>query len=101
MLLVRDVFRLKYGQARPALALFKESKDLMKQLGMSMPMRVLTDVTGPAYTLVLETTHPDLAAFEAQGRKIMGNDQWHAWYQKFTPFVESGYREIFTIADQN
>jgi len=100
MLLIRDVFRLKYGQARPALTLFNESKELMKQVGMTMPFRVLTDLVGPAYTLVLETTVPDLAAFEAQGKKIMSNDQWRAWYQKFTPHVESGYREIFTIVDQ-
>ena len=100
MLLVRDVFRLKYGQARPALAAFKESKELMKKLGMTTPFRVMTDLVGPAYTLVLETQVPDMAAFEAMGKKIMSNDEWHTWYHKFTPLVESGYREIFTIVDQ-
>ncbi len=100
MLLIRDVFRLKYGQARPAIAVFKEGKGLMKQLGMTTPSRVLTDLVGPSYTLVLETSVPDLAAFEALGKKITTSDQWHAWYQKFTPYVESGYREIFTIVDE-
>jgi hypothetical protein len=100
MLLVRDVFRLKYGAAKPAIAAFRESKDLMKKLGMTMPFRVMTDLVGPAYTLVLEMQVPDLAAFEATGKKIMSNDEWRAWYQKFTPHVESGYREIFTIVDE-
>lgn len=100
MLLVRDVFRLKYGQARPAMAAFKESKELMKKLGVTTPFRVLTDVVGNAYTMVLETTVPDMAAFEANGKKIMSSDEWRAWYQKFTPHVDSGYREIFTIVDE-
>ncbi len=100
MLLVRDIFRLKYGQAKPAIALIKESKDLMAKAGVTMPFRFLTDVTGPAYTLVLETRVADLSAFEAEGKKIMGNDAWKAWYQKFTPLVDSGYREIFTIIDE-
>jgi hypothetical protein len=100
MLLVRDVFRLKYGHARPALAAFKESSALMKKLGMTSPFRVLTDVVGPAYTMVLETQVADLASFEAQGKKIMGNEEFRTWYQTFTPHVESGYREIFTIVDE-
>ena len=100
MLLVRDVFRLKYGQARPAMAAFKESKDLMRKLRVTMPLRELTDVVGHAYTMVLETTVPDMAAFEANGKKIMSSDEWRAWYQKFTPHVDSGYREIFTIVDE-
>jgi hypothetical protein len=100
MLLIRDVFRLKYGHARPAIAAFKESKALMKKLGMPGPMRVLTDVVGPAYTMVLETQAPDLATFETQGKKVMQNEEFHAWYQTFIPHVESGYREIFTIVDE-
>lgn len=99
MILVRNVFRLKYGQARPALALFKEARDLMTRLGNNTPTRVLTDLTGPAYTLVLESTYPDLAAWEADGRATMSRNEWRDWYQKFTPLVESGYREIFNVVE--
>ena len=99
MILVRNVFRLKYGQARPALALFKEARELMTRFGNTTPTRVMTDLVGPAYTLVLEHTYPDLAAWEADGRSTMTKDEWRQWYQKFTPLVESGHREIFTIAE--
>ena len=101
MLLIRDVFRLKYGQARPALAAFKEARELMKRAGLTMPSRILTDLVGPAYTLVFETKVADLAAFEAEGKKGMGNEELRTVYhEKFTPLVESGYREIFTIVDE-
>jgi hypothetical protein len=99
MILVRNVFKLKYGQARPALALFKDAKALMARTGSTTPTRVLTDLVGPAYTLVLEHTFSDLAAWEADMRSTVGADEWRAWYQKFTPLVESGYREIFTITE--
>ena len=101
MLLIRDVFRLKYGQARPALAAFKETRDLMKRAGMTVPSRVMTDLVGPAYTLVFEIKVADLATFEAETKKGMGNEELRtAYHQKFTPLVESGYREIFTIVDE-
>ena len=45
----------------------------------------------------METTAQDLHAWETDMRKGMGDAAFHALYQKFTPLVESGYREIFTI----
>jgi NIPSNAP len=99
MIVVRNVFRLKYGQARPALAVFKDAKDLMARMGVKTPSRVMTDLVGPSYTLVLENSYENLAAFETDGQRIMNNDEWRAWYQKFVPFVESGYREIYTVVE--
>jgi hypothetical protein len=99
MIVVRDVFRLKYGQARPALALMKEAKAMMAKAGITTPSRVLTDLVGPAYTLVLESTYPTLTEWEHAGKSIMSNDEWRAWYQRFTPVVDSGYREILTVAE--
>jgi hypothetical protein len=44
-----------------------------------------------------ETTYDSLSAYEEAGRKMMPNEKWRAAYQNFVPFVESGYREVFTI----
>ena len=98
MILVRDVFRLEFGKAREALAAFKEVGEAAKGMGFGgSSFRILTDLVGPYYTLVLETTHPSLTAYEKMGESIMTNQDWRKAYQKFTPHVESGYREIFTI----
>jgi hypothetical protein len=102
MIVVKNVFRLKYGQARPALAAFKEGRALMQKHSVAKDTRVMTDLLGPAYTMVMEQTYASLAEFEAEGAKIMGgplSDEFRAWYQKFTPFVESGYREIYTLVE--
>jgi hypothetical protein len=29
----------------------------------------------------------------------LGADEWKAWYQKFVPLVDSGYREVFTLVE--
>ncbi len=61
--------------------------------------RVLTDLVGPAYTLVLESTYESLTAFEKTARSMSASEDWKKWYQKFTPLVESGYREIFNVVE--
>lgn len=101
MILVRNVFRLKYGKAREATALVKEALAIQKRVitGVEFSTRVLTDVTGPFYTLVLELTVPSLASYETNAPRLFADKEWQANYQKMTPLVESGYREIFTIVE--
>jgi hypothetical protein len=61
--------------------------------------RVLTDLTGPFYTVVLELTVPSLSAFETEGPRFMADKDFQANYQKLVRLVESGKREIFTILE--
>jgi hypothetical protein len=100
MVVIRNVFRLKFGKAREAVALFKEGIAIQKRVGastsVSFSTRLLTDVTGPFYTVVLELMVPSLSAFEAAAPQLMGDKEWQANYQKISALVESGYREIFT-----
>jgi hypothetical protein len=64
MILVRNVFRLKFGKAREAVAIMKDGLAIQKKLGSDVSTRLLTDLTGEFYTLVLELTVPSLAALE-------------------------------------
>jgi len=99
MILVRNVFRLKYGKAREAVAVMKESLELQKRAGFEGSARLLTDVTGPLYTLVLELTAPNMAYFETTMPRVFGTPEFRANHDKFVPLVESGTREIFTIVE--
>ena len=99
MVVVRNVFQLKFGKAREAVALAKENVALASKIGLEPNrMRVLTDVVGRFYTLVLEITFNSMADLEEQGQ-LMNSDEWHRWYQKFVPLVESGYREVYQVVD--
>jgi hypothetical protein len=97
MIVVRDVFRLKYGAAKPALAAMKEGRQM---LPAAKAVRVLTDLIGTSYTVVLETTFASMSECESEMHKVMGNPAWGKWYhEKFVPHVESGYREVFNIVE--
>lgn len=98
MILVRDIFNLKFGKAKEAKALLKESMEIGKKYGFGSG-RALTDLTGPSYTLILETEWKSLSDWENSMKSGLGADEWQKWYQKFVPLVESGCREIFTILE--
>jgi hypothetical protein len=98
MIVVRNVFRLKFGAAKEALAAFKEIGEVAKKSGFADgSFRVLTDLVGSYYTLVLETSHQSLADYEQVSRSGMSDENWRMAYKKFTPYVESGYREILSL----
>ena len=101
MIVIRNVFQLKFGKAREAVALMKEGTAIEKRVmsGLEYSSRILTDVTGPFYTLVLELTVPNLATFESNAPRLFGDKEWQALNQKMQPLVESGSREVFTIVE--
>jgi len=102
MILVRDIFQLKFGKAREAVALWKDGLALEKKLGggAMRSARILTDIVGPAYyTLVLESVYDSLADFELSAKTAMSNPEWKTWYQNVLPLTEGGHREIFNITE--
>jgi hypothetical protein len=99
MIVVRNTFRLKFGQAREALAIMKEAIAIQKRAGVDIPQRLMTDLSGQFYTIVLELTVPSLTALEQLMPKTMGDKDWQANYQKLLPLVLSGEREIFSIVE--
>jgi hypothetical protein len=98
MILVRDILQVKFGRMKDALALMKELGSMTYIPGHRVG-RILTDLTGKYYTLVLESTFESLAAYENQDTAGMATPEWRAWYAKFSPLIESGNREIFRIVE--
>ena len=101
MIVIRNVFRLKFGKAREAVALMTEGLAIQRRAvtDIDFSTRLLTDLTGPFYTLVLELTVPNLATFESNAPKLFGDKEWQAHYQKVGALVESGYREVFSVVE--
>ena len=99
MIVVRNVFRVKFGQSKPAVAAFKEGRAFMKKLGLNAESRLLTDLVGTSYTIVHELQFDGLASFEQEMKKVTGSPEWRAWYETFIPYVESGSREIFNVVE--
>jgi hypothetical protein len=99
MIVVRNLFRIKFGQSKPAVAAFKEGRALLKKLGLNAESRLLTDLVGTSYTIVHELQFEGLSTFEQEMKKVTGSAEWRAWYETFIPYAESGSREIFNIVE--
>lgn len=98
MITVRDEFQLKFGKAKDAIALIKEATKMMEGK-VAYNMRVLTDMTGPSYTLVWESDHKDFGEYEKDLQKAFGDPVWEAWYDKFKPLCESSHRTIYNVVE--
>jgi hypothetical protein len=96
MILVRDIFNLKFGKAKEAKAVLNEGRSLMNKFGFGKT-RAMTDLTGPSYTLIMESEWKSFADWENSIKSGFASDEWQKWYQKFVPLCDKGSREIFTI----
>jgi hypothetical protein len=96
MIVVRNIFQIKAGSMKQAVVLAKQGQSLTERAGF-VRSRALTDVVGDFYTLVLETECASLQDFERGISESFANAEWQAWYQQFTPLVQSGRREIMQI----
>jgi hypothetical protein len=101
MIVIRNVFQLRFGKAKEAVALMKEGIAIQKRAitGADFSTRLLTDLTGPFYTVVLELTVANMTTFESYAPRLFGDKDWQAHYEKLAPLVESGHREIYTIVE--
>jgi hypothetical protein len=95
MILVRDVFQAKYGKGGELVALFKEAQQALPLVGTNF--RVLTDASGPFFTVVTEREVASLADWERQIAEVFGNPGFANWVARMTPLVESGRREFYNI----
>lgn len=96
MYIVRDIFNLKYGHFRPVKAMIEE----MMKNGMmpnSKSNRVLSDFTGGAYRIIMETSFDSLTDFEKELSRDMSKPEFQEWYKKFVEHVISGEREILKV----
>ncbi|MEW5957111.1 MAG: hypothetical protein AB1801_05260, partial [Chloroflexota bacterium] len=84
----------KYGRGAELVALFKEVKD---KWFCRYAFRLLTDASGPFFTVVTETEVPNLAAWEQLSAEEFGRPEFGDWFARMMPLVESGQREFYHI----
>lgn len=93
MLIVREHFSAKPGQAGKLAAMLKEIG------GMVAPgkCRVMTDLTGGFNSVVMETEVDSLADFEARLKEYGSNPDWKKKMTGYTELWTSGGRELFRV----
>jgi hypothetical protein len=94
MIVVRDVFQAKYGKGGDLAALFKESQEKWRT---KYATRILTDASGPFFTVVTETEFESLAEWEKEMSQTFTLPDFNDWFERMTSLVDSGSREFYNI----
>jgi hypothetical protein len=93
MVVIRNVFRCKPGQAKKLVKMFKETA-ASGQMGKN---RVMTDVASGFWTVVFETEAESLGAWEKQFEAMSAGSDARKGMEGYMDLVEGGYREIFRV----
>lgn len=98
MILHRTVFQAKFGKADDVVAHFKAMVSTLteEQMAMLQP-RILTDISGSFDTVVIETTHENLASYEHFRNLMLERNAQEGANNNMLELVESGRNEYYTI----
>jgi hypothetical protein len=101
MIVERLLFRTQFGKGDEVAAAFCEWRDKHASR-WGVRTRVLVDVTGPMFMVVVENEYADLEAV-ASVQKLMQADfaspEFAAWFPKWAGITESGTRELYRVVD--
>ena len=97
MIIERNTFQLKFGKAKESIAIWKEMLEIMKNQGNHPEIRLMTDLSGKAYTLTLEMRLKSFMDIGPKTYSWMTNEATQALYQKFIPLCDSAHREYCRV----
>ena len=96
MILVRNVFHCEFGKAGELARSFTENADQMPE-SMRLPTRVLTDLSGPFDTVVVETVVESIDDYLRRLQAMFADPATMQETDPFAGLVRSGHREYYTI----
>lgn len=94
MIEVRNVFLAKYGKGDELVALLKEARDSWEEY---TDMRILTDISGTFFTVVMEVEVESLKAHEERNSEMFSDPEFGKWFARMEPLIKSGHREFYRI----
>ena len=97
MYIERNVFLLKFGAGRQAVELWKEYLNRVQQDDDQIHVRLLTDISGRGYSLILEQSFDTFAEAEPTKCRLVNRKDWKEFYAKFIPMCESSERTYYRL----
>jgi hypothetical protein len=97
MIQIRDTLNVKFGKIDQAVELFSGSYQYTPFKEPEYQLNVLTDISGPMYTLINEFVAPGLGEFEAARDQTYKQEGFKEWFRQFQLFVEGGRREYYNV----
>ncbi len=96
MICERNIFRLKFGKAKDSIAIWKELMNESKEIN-SLDLRLMTDVVGPSYTMVVEAYFPSMKDIDPRIDFWNNNEKLTALHQKFIPLCNIAERDYLFV----
>lgn len=98
MIIERNEFKLKFGKAKEAIAIWKEIIESGTTAERKPPpIRMMTDISGDAYTIVMELKLKNITEINPKNYIWVTNPKFQELYQKFIPLCESAKRIYYTV----
>ena len=97
MFVERNVFHLKFGTSKQAITLWREYLQKAHSLNNEIHARLLTDLTGRGYTIVLELSYDNYAGLEPSKCLLTQQPGWKEFYQQFIPLCEYSERTQYKL----
>jgi hypothetical protein len=97
MFVERNIFSLKFGQARPAIDLWKNYLEKAHRENNDIHVRMLTDLSGPGYSLIIEQIFNSYAELEPSKCALVNRPDWKEFYQQFIPYCVASERTLYKL----
>jgi len=97
MIVVRNVFHCKPGKAKELVAKLKAAGKAMKSAKAIAGFSVMTDAAATFWTVVFETHHPSLEAWEKSFSGYGSHSKIQAAMAGYMDLVEGGHRELWKV----
>lgn len=94
MILVRQVYHLKFGMSEKAVALLKE---LMEEFMPQTRGMILSDISGRDFTVVMEGEFESLESWEQERQEGYEREDFSSWFRRFQELVETSFTEIYNV----
>lgn len=106
MMIERNVFHIRFGRMKEAKTIWLEIVKAMNsgtqdRKDKEFRVRMMTDLTGPSYTLVVETELRDFLHIGFQTYQWMTNSKAVELYQQFIDLCNSSERTLYHLEYRN
>ena len=96
MFIIRNVFKAKPGKGKAVVEVFKKVAPHTETLGCKQS-NILTDVTGPYWTVVVESKVESVADYFEMSGKLRDIPEVAEAMDGYLDLLDGGYREILKL----
>lgn len=97
-IVVRSCFQALEWRVAEALELAKTYGALLQDQGVGSRPRVLSDLSGPMFNLMIEIETTNLKEWDDHRRTMFLDPQFQVWFRRLAACVSHGSHDFFTVA---